>query len=84
MDLDNFMQSTGEIKNLASLGVPGCLKRLTLDFGSGHDLPCCGFRPCIGLRARSLLGILLLSVSLSAPLPCLHACVCTCHPALSK
>ena len=29
------------------------VKRLTLDFGSGHDLSVCEFEPCIGLCADS-------------------------------
>ena len=39
------------------------VKRLTLDFGSGHDLTVHEFKP----QAQSLLGILSLSPSLSAP-----------------
>ena len=30
------------------------VKHLTLDFGSGHDLPVCGFEPCVGLCAHSV------------------------------
>ena len=33
------------------------VKHQTLDFGSGHDLTVCGFEPCIGLYAVSMLGI---------------------------
>ena len=29
------------------------VKCLTLDFGSGHDLTVCGFKPCTGLRGDS-------------------------------
>ena len=29
------------------------VKHPTLDFGSGHDLSVCGFKPHIGLRADS-------------------------------
>ena len=46
------------------------VKRLTLDFGSGHDLVVHEFKPRIrllALTAQSLLGILF--PSLSAPLP---------------
>ena len=47
------------------------VKRLTPDFGSGHDLIVCGFEPELGsgLTVRSLLGILCLSLSLSLSLP---------------
>ena len=43
------------------------VKRLTLDFGSGHDLTICEFEPHIGFQVTvwSLLGILSLSPSLS-------------------
>ena len=45
---------------------------LTFDFGSGHDLTVHGFEPRVGLCAdsaeQSLLGILCVSLSLSAPL----------------
>ena len=38
----------------------GSVKRLTLDFGSGHDLEVCEIRPRLGsaLTVQSLLGIL--------------------------
>ena len=29
------------------------VKRLTLGFGSGHDLTVCGIKPCVGLHALS-------------------------------
>ena len=47
------------------------VRHLTLDFSSGHDLTVCEFTPLIGLllTARSLLGILSLPLSLSAPPP---------------
>ena len=46
------------------------IERLTLDFGSGHDLVVPGMEPTSGsaLIARNLLGIL--SLPLSLPLPC--------------
>ena len=44
------------------------VKRLTLDFGSGHDLTVCEFEPCIGLCADSAEpGWDSLSPSLSGP-----------------
>ena len=47
------------------------VKRLTLGFGSGHDLMVRGFKPHTGsvLTTQSLLGILFLPLSL--PFPCL-------------
>ena len=42
------------------------VKRLALDFGSGHDLTVREFEPRIELPEQSLLAIL----SLSLPLPC--------------
>ena len=47
------------------------VERLTLDFGSGHDLMIHGFEPPSGsvLTLHRLLGILSLSPSLSVPLP---------------
>ena len=46
------------------------LTRLTLGFGSGHDLMVHGFEPHVGVR--SLLGILSLSLSLSLSLTRAH------------
>ena len=50
------------------------VKHLIPGFGSGHDLMVCGFKPHVGsaLIVWSLLGVLSLSSSLSAP-PCLLA-----------
>ena len=50
-------------------GWPSRLSCLTLDFGSGHDLMVYGIKRHVGLCAEawSLLGILSLSLSLSAP-----------------
>ena len=43
-------------------------ERLTLDFGSGHDLTVCEFQPQVGLRADSMEPAWdPLSPSLSAP-----------------
>ena len=54
-------------------GVAQSVKHLTLDFGSGHDLPVPEIEPPSGsvLIAWSLLGIL--SVPLSVPPPCLYS-----------
>ena len=41
------------------------VKRLTLDFGSGHDLTVRGFKPCMGLCADSAEACLGFSLSLS-------------------
>ena len=63
-------------KNKAGWGtwVAGSVKRLTLGFGSGHDLTIGGFEPRVGLHADSsaliawsLLGIL--SLPLCRPFP---------------
>ena len=35
------------------LGAPGWLSRLSVDFGSGHDLTVCELEPCMGLCADS-------------------------------
>ena len=44
------------------------VKRLTLDFSSGHDLVVCEFKPCIGLHTdRAEPAWDSLSPSLSAP-----------------
>ena len=43
------------------------VERLSLDFGSGHDLTVCEFEPHIELCAGSLLGILSLHLSLPFP-----------------
>ena len=45
------------------------VKRLTLDFSSGHDLVICEYKPPIGLHSGSVEPVLdSLSPSLSAPL----------------
>ena len=46
------------------------VEHLTLDFGSGHDLTVCEFKPHVGsaLTAQSLLGILSLCPSLTCAL----------------
>ena len=54
------------------------VKRLTLDFGSGHDVTVCGFKPRVGLCAEdgACLGFSLslsLSLSLCAPPPLTHS-----------
>ena len=48
------------------------VKRLTLDFGSGHDLTVCKTKPHVRLMlsAQRLLVILSLPLSLSAPPVC--------------
>ena len=47
------------------------VKRLTLDFGSGHDLMVCDFKARIGLCANSSEPAWdSLSLSLFLPLPC--------------
>ena len=46
----------GFLKNGVIKGhlVAQLVKHLTLDFGSGHDLPCGEFQPCVGLCAASV------------------------------
>ena len=63
-------------KRVQGAWVAQSVERLTLDFGSGHDLTFCEFEPCIGLctdsvepACDSLSPSLSLSLSLSLPLP---------------
>ena len=50
------------------------IKRLALDFGSGHDLMVCELEPRVRLSAGSAEPAWdSLSLSLSLPLPCSHS-----------
>ena len=51
------------------------VKYLTLDLSSGHDLPVCGIEPHVGLCADSAESAWD-SLSPSAPLQLVRACVC--------
>ena len=69
MEAVEASQSSEERQKLRGARMAQSVKRLTLDFGSGHDLTVCELEPASGSEptARGLLGI----VSLSLPLPLL-------------
>ena len=62
-----FQMFPSSAKNDALVGAPGWLSRLSVDFGSGHDLMVREFEPCIGLCAVS-----------SEPGTCFRFCVSLC------